>query len=58
MGKRTTPPCALKTDISEVLAHGIPVTEQARRGIEVWLQSKGAEITTERKRAAKGLRQP
>lgn len=31
---------------------GVPVAEQARRGIEMWLESKGVGVKSERKRAS------
>jgi Ribbon-helix-helix protein, copG family len=31
---------------------GIPVSEQVRRAIEAWLETKGVDVKTERKRAA------
>jgi Ribbon-helix-helix protein, copG family len=30
---------------------GVPVSEQVRRGILLWLESKGVSVKTERKRA-------
>ena len=31
---------------------GVPVSEQVRRGIRMWLESKGVKVKTERPRAA------
>jgi Arc/MetJ-type ribon-helix-helix transcriptional regulator len=31
---------------------GIPVSEQVRRALRMWLESKGVKVKTERKRAA------
>lgn len=31
---------------------GIPLTEQVRRALRTWIESKGVEVRTERKRAA------
>jgi hypothetical protein len=37
---------------------GIPESEQIRRGIRLWLQSKGVKVEADRQRASKARRRP